>query len=101
MIYLMMDKSNGQYFVKVGKAKRLVERRRAYKTHNPTAIMRSACAGMTGEENACRRQLEKIGERIDGTEWYRVPLPIFNKLYLEGMGYFYPKRNIHDKEYFE
>jgi hypothetical protein len=101
MLYLMMEKSNGKYFVKVGQSRSLVQRRRVYKTHNPGAIMRSACAGTEAQERQCRRRLDQCGIRVDGSEWYRVPLPIFNALYLNGMGFFYPNRKTYDKEYFE
>lgn len=101
MLYLMMDKASDGYFVKVGQAKRPKERRKAYTTHNPTAIMRSTCAGTDTEERHCHKILEQLGTKVGKGEWYRVPLPIFNKLYLNGMNYFYPKKKAHDKEYFD
>ena len=64
MLYLMMDKASDGYFVKVGKAKRPKERRKAYATHNPTAIMRSTCAGMDTEERHCHKILEQLGIKV-------------------------------------
>ena len=72
MLYLMMENSNGKYYVKVGEASRPKERRKAYKTHNPTAIMRSTCAGKKAEEKAARLILDKLGTRVQGSEWYEV-----------------------------
>lgn len=104
MLYLMMSKTNGLYLVKVGYSngpKNLRNRRRAYRCHNPLAIMRSSCAGASEED--CRNQLIKNNcVRIKGTEWFIVPKEIFNTLYSKGMGAFYPNHQpIHFLEEFE
>ena len=88
MLYLMMDKSNNT--VKVGYSDRgnVKHRRRAYKTHNPLAIMRSTCAGNTTLERKCQKQLEEMGQRIKGTEWFIVDDWTFTHLSVRGMGAF-------------
>ena len=95
MLYLMMNKSNNKCLVKVGYSDgpaNLKTRRKSYYGYNPTAIMRSSCAGSREMEKACRVLLTEMqGVRITGTEWFVVPEQIFNTLYREGMGLFRPK----------
>lgn len=93
MLYLMMENSNGKYYVKVGEASRPKERRKAYKTHNPTAIMRSTCAGKKAEEKAARLILDKLGTRVQGSEWYEVNEKIYNEFYNKGLAIVRPKQN--------
>lgn len=102
MLYLMLDKRNNQFFAKVGMAKRPSERRRAYSTHNPCAIMRSTCAGTGNEENLCRSALSKRSiRRIGSTEWFEVTEEVFTLLYENGMGFLRPKQKpIHFLEKF-
>lgn len=85
MLYLMMEKSNDKFFVKVGESRSPKTRRKTYKTHNPTAIMRSTCAGTASAEKASRVVLDKLGKRLEGSEWYEVNEAVFNKFYLEGL----------------
>lgn len=85
MLYLMMEKSNNKFFVKVGESRSPKTRRKTYKTHNPTAIMRSTCAGTASAEKASRVVLDKLGKRLEGSEWYEVNETVFNKFYLEGL----------------
>ena len=103
MLYLMMDKTDKEYLVKVGYSNGEVSRRRRqYRSHNPRAIMRSSCAGSTSMEAQCHRELSKMGgSRIGGTEWFVVSKEVFDKLYTEGMGHFRPNhRPIHFLEIF-
>ena len=103
MLYLMMDKGEKDYLVKVGFSNGEVRtRRRAYRSHNPKAIMRSSCAGSTSMEQQCHSDLRRWGgTRISGTEWFTVPKTLFDELYEKGMGAFRPKHNpIHFLETF-
>lgn len=94
MLYMMMNKCNGKHLVKIGFSDRqnhLRTRRKAYYSYNPTAIMRSSCAGNTEMEKACRVLLtEWGGTRIQGTEWFVIPEQLFNELYVKGMAAFRP-----------
>lgn len=106
MLYLMMSKTNDLYLVKVGYSngpKNLRQRRSAYYSYNPLAIMRSSCAGSRELESDCHSQLIKNNcVRIKGTEWFVVPKEVFNLLYSKGMGAFYPNHKpIHFLEEFE
>lgn len=93
MLYLMLDKREKQYYAKVGLAKRPKERRRAYATHNPCAIMRSTCAGTGNEETICQSKLSQMSiARIGSTEWYEVDKQTFEYLYTYGMGALRPKQ---------
>lgn len=86
MLYLMLDKSNNKYFAKVSLATAPKERLRSYKTHNPTAIMRSTCAGTRDAEASARLNLSKMSiVRIKGTEWFEVSAETFAELYEKGM----------------
>ena len=105
MLYLMMDKTDKEYLVKVGFSDRqvkLANRRKAYYSYNPRAIMRSSCAGNTYMEQECRVDLtEWGGTRIKGTEWFIVPKELFDALYKKGMSAFRPKHEpIHFLEEF-
>jgi hypothetical protein len=102
MLYLMLDKRENHYYAKVGLAKRPKERRRAYATHNPCAIMRSTCAGTGNEEAICKTRLSKISmARIGSTEWFEVDGKTFEQLYENGMGELRPKQQpIHFLERF-
>jgi hypothetical protein len=94
MLYLMMNKSDKELLVKVGFSDRpakLRQRRLAYRSYNPRAIMRSSCAGNTAEEHNCHCTLSAAGgSRILGTEWFVVSQELFDELYNKGMGYFKP-----------
>lgn len=92
MLYLMLMQSNKNCYAKVGYSKSgVANRRRAYKTHNPAAIMRSSCAG--AEEISCRAKLEDMGGvRVKGSEWFIVSHAVYQKLYDEGMAVFKPKQ---------
>lgn len=93
MLYLMLDKRGTEYYAKVGLAKRPKERRRAYATHNPCAIMRSTCAGTGNEEMLCQSRLSQMSIcRIGSTEWYEVDKRTFDHLYNYGMGALRPKQ---------
>ena len=97
----MMNKANDKYLVKVGLAKRPKERRAQYKGYNPTAIMRSTCAGTRNEENRAHEKLASVGKRISGTEWFEVEKETFDELYERGMGAIRPRQNpIHFLEKF-
>lgn len=100
MVYLMMDQKKNCNLVKVGLSRKLNDRRAAYYSLNPMAIMRSSCAGTEAAENACRDTLKKLGKRIKGTEWFIVSDEVFEKLYNEGMGFFYASRKITFNESF-
>ena len=100
MIYLMMDQKKNCNLVKVGLSRKLNDRRADYYSLNPMAIMRSSCSGTEAAENACRDTLKKLGKRIKGTEWFIVSDEIFEKLYNEGMGFFYSNRKITFNEKF-
>lgn len=105
MLYLMMDKTDKEYLVKVGFSDRqakLTNRRKSYYSYNPRAIMRSSCAGNTTMEQECRVDLIKWGGvRIKGTEWFVISEDLFWSLYKEGMRAFRPKHNpIHFLEEF-
>lgn len=89
MLYLMLDKTTNDYFAKVGFSNGLRSRRAQYKSYNPTAIMRSSCAGREAQERHCHSILFSQGQRIQGTEWAKIPKNLFNELYTKGMGYFY------------
>lgn len=97
MLYLMMNKCDNQFLVKVGYSdgtKNLKTRRKAYYSYNPTAIMRSSCAGSRGAESVCRTLLVEMGGiRITGTEWFSVAPLVYNKLYNEGLKVLRPKQN--------
>ena len=81
MLYLMLDKRENHYYAKVGLAKKPRERRRAYATHNPCAIMRSTCAGMGNEEVICQNKLSRMSIcRIKSTEWYEIDKQTFEYL---------------------
>lgn len=106
MLYLMMNKTEGACLVKVGFSDgtaNLKTRRKAYRSYNPLAIMRSSCAGTIEMEKDCRSTLIKFGgNRIGGTEWFIVPRPLFDELYQSGMAFFRPKHKpIHFLENFE
>ena len=93
MLYLMLDKRENHYYAKVGLAKKPRERRRAYATHNPCAIMRSTCAGMGNEEVICQNKLSRMSIcRIKSTEWYEIDKKTFEYLYTYGMGALRPKQ---------
>lgn len=101
MLYLMLMQSNENCYAKVGYLKGgVANRRRAYKTHNPAAIMRSSCAG--AEESSCRKKLEDMGGiRVKGSEWFIVSRAAYQKLYDEGMAVFKPNQKpIHFNEQF-
>jgi hypothetical protein len=102
MLYLMMNKVNDKYLVKVGKTSNIDNRRRAYKSANPYAIMRSTCAGTANEEKAAHRLLATIGTKVKETnEWYEVSKEVFEEFYQEGMGKVRPRqRPINFKEEF-
>jgi hypothetical protein len=103
MLYLMLQKSDDMYLAKVGyTGAGISTRRRAYKTHNPLAIMRSSCAGPVSMESSCHYAMQKAGGyRINGTEWYVISKEFFDKLYEKGMGYFRPNHKpIHFLEVF-
>lgn len=103
MLYLMMQKADGECLVKVGYSQGSTsQRRRAYRSHNPRAIMRSSCAGSTSMERSCHCQLSSEGaERIVGTEWFIVSSELFATLYREGMQHFRPNHSpIHFLEEF-
>ena len=103
MLYLMMQKADGEYLVKVGFSHGgTSQRRSSYRSHNPRAIMRSSCAGSTSMERSCHYQLTNEGaQRIVGTEWFVVTPELFTVLYNEGMKHFRPKHNpIHFLEEF-
>lgn len=93
MLYLMMDKTDKEYLVKVGYSKGgTTQRRSQYRGYNPRAIVRSSCAGSKEMEKACRKVLTECGgERVKGTEWFIVSYELFNLLYAKGMSIFYPK----------
>lgn len=93
MLYLMMDKTDKEYLVKVGYSKGgTAQRRRQYYGYNPKAIMRSSCAGSREMEQGCRNDLSKWGgTRIKGTEWFIIPKVLFDELYEKGMSVFRPK----------
>lgn len=102
MLYLMLMQSDKNCYAKVGYSKGgVANRRRAYKTHNPAAIMRSSCAG--AEESLCRKKLEDMGGiRVKGSEWFVVSRAAYQKLYDEGMAVFKPKQKpIHFNEQFQ
>lgn len=93
MLYLMLDKRENHYYAKVGLAKKPRERRRAYATHNPCAIMRSTCAGTGNEEVICQNNLSRMSIcRIKSTEWYEIDKQTFEYLYTYGMGALRPKQ---------
>ena len=98
----MLDQTPTQKLAKVGFSNRKVDnRRKSYKSHNPLAIMRSSCAGSKGTEKKCHKLLFFLGDRIVGTEWAVIPNELFNELYEKGMGYFLPKQKpIHFLEQF-
>ena len=103
MLYLMMQKTDSLYLVKVGYSKGgTCQRRKTYYTYNPTAIMRSSCAGSTSMEHSCHCQLEEESIcRVKGTEWFIVSQELFNTLYQEGMKHFRAEHNpIHFLENF-
>lgn len=103
MLYLMMDKTDKEYLVKVGFSNgETSRRRRQYRTYNPRAIMRSSCAGSTSMEARCHQDLAKLGGiRIGGTEWFTVSKELFDELYIKGMSAFRPNHNpIHFLETF-
>ena len=96
MLYLMLNESRGMKLAKVGVTRNAVNVRRAqYRSHNPTAIMRSSCAGTESQESHCHSVLRSIGKGM-GNEWVAVPDNVFNELVEKGMAYFYPnKKPIH------
>jgi hypothetical protein len=102
MLYLMMNKVNDKYLVKVGETSNIETRRRAYKSSNPYAIMRSTCAGTRDEEKAAHRLLATMGTKVKETnEWYEVSKEVFEEFYQEGMGKVRPRqRPINFKEEF-
>lgn len=103
MLYLMMDKTDKEFLVKVGFSDgETTRRRRQYRSYNPRAIMRSSCAGTVSMEKRCHQDLAKWGgERIGGTEWFVVSKELFDELYIKGMSAFRPKHNpIHFLEFF-
>lgn len=95
MLYLMMQKTDGECLVKVGYSKGgTSQRRNAYRSYNPRAIMRSSCAGSTSMERSCHCQLLNEGaERILGTEWFVTSPELFAILYNEGMQHFRPEHS--------
>lgn len=100
MLYLMMDKRENEYLVKVGYSKGtggIPQRRAQYYSHNPRAIMRSSCAGSRAIERDCHTILAENGcERIPRTEWFSVSKAVFDELYVKGLAFFLPKqKNIH------
>jgi hypothetical protein len=103
MLYLMMDRTNQEYLVKVGYSKGgTKQRRQQYYGYNPRAIMRSSCAGSRSMETSCRKMLTEWGAtRIERTEWFVVSKEMFEKLYNEGMSIFRPSyKTIHFLEDF-
>lgn len=105
MLYLMMNKVDNEYLVKIGFSDgqtNLKTRRRSYYSYNPRAIMRSSCAGSRFMEGECRTDLISAGgTRIKGTEWFSISKELFDELYIKGMGYFRPKHSpIHFLEEF-
>ena len=93
MLYLMLDESRGTKFAKVGLTRKALNVRRSqYRSHNPTAIMRSACAGTEAQESHCHSKLRSGGKGM-GNEWVAVPDDVFNELVEKGMSYFYPNKS--------
>lgn len=94
MLYLMMDKTDKEYLVKVGftDKNKPDARRKQYYSYNPRAIMRSTCAGNVSAEQACHLMLGTWGGiRIPGTEWFSVSKGLFDAIYQKGMGAFRPE----------
>ena len=103
MLYLMMDKTDKEYLVKVGFSDGgTAKRRKQYYGYNPKAIMRSSCAGPRCTELTCRKLLaEWGGVRIQGAEWFIVSKRLFDELYQKGMSAFRPNHQpIHFLEEF-
>lgn len=93
MLYLMLNESRGMKLAKVGLTRKALNIRRShYRTHNPTAIMRSACAGTEAQESRCHSKLRSVGKGM-GNEWVAIPDEVFNELVEKGMGYFYPNKS--------
>lgn len=94
MLYLMMDKGAGYNLVKIGYSdglRKLHQRRGAYFSYNPRAIMRSSCAGSRQQELESRAKLvEMEARRIPSTEWFEVSDEVFQLLYEKGMEVFRP-----------
>ena len=89
----MLDDKGDRYLAKVGYSDRsnISNRRQAYYSYNPFAIMRSKCAGGRDEETTARQKLEKAAlARVKGTEWFIVTEKLYDELYEKGMRYFYP-----------
>ena len=103
MLYLMLQKGDNEYLVKVGYTADPRKRRSSYRSHNPRAIMRSTCSGQVNQESSCHSSLWIAGGKcVDGTEWYSVSKEVFDKLYEKGMGYFRPNHKpIHFLESFK
>ena len=103
----MLDQNKTKNFAKVGftTARSRVNQSTRwghYQTHNPSAIVRSTCAGMRPQENQCHKILYGLGQKVKGSEWVEVSDELFQELYQKGMGYFYPNHSpIHFIQEFE
>jgi hypothetical protein len=87
----MLQKGDNEYLAKVGYTSDIDKRKYLYHSHNPRAIMRSACAGQLRHETSCHSKLYMAGGQcVKGTEWFSISKDFFDKLYKEGMGYFRP-----------
>jgi len=102
MLYLMLDKGDGRYFVKCGFSSSPKRRLNDYTTHNPTAIMRSTCAGTRSTELLARKTLASMSIcRIKSSEWFEVTQEVFNLFYAKGMEVLRPAQHpIHFVENF-
>ena len=72
MSYMVLDKKDNNYMVKVGMSRNLQKRINDYKSHNPLAIVICSCAGTEREEKYCHNMLSQVYQRIKGTEWFLV-----------------------------
>ena len=93
MLYLMLDKGDGHYFAKCGITTSPKKRLYNYKTHNPTAIMRSTCAGTGSVEHLAQNVLASMSiRRVNSSEWFEVSKEVFDMLYEKGMGILRPNQ---------
>lgn len=88
MLYMILDTTKELHLVKVGMTRNLEKRRTSYKTHNPFAVMTWSCAGCEKEELKVRSELNKIGKRVSGTEWFIVSEETYNELNQKGFAMF-------------
>ena len=69
--------------LKIGYAKNVANRMKAYKTHNPTATPMYSIAGGKALEKRYHSILAQWGNKVSG-EWYQIPFELYKTCHVKG-----------------